>query len=145
MLNPEMHKTYHLEHKEHCNARRKKYYYEHVDYERERSRIYRINHKDQIKKYNSSIGRQSQNLRRFHGLSKENYNTIMEAQNNKCAICQKSAPFPGKSKRLYVDHCHATNSVRGLLCLNCNIMLGHSKDDINILENAIKYLKIFIQ
>ena len=30
---------------------------------------------------------------------------------------------------------------RGLLCRNCNLAIGMFKDDIDILNNAIKYLK----
>ena len=43
-------------------------------------------------------------------------------------------------RNLHVDHNHATKKVRGLLCVNCNIIIGNSFEDKNILANAIEYL-----
>lgn len=43
--------------------------------------------------------------------------------------------------KLYIDHCHTNGHVRGLLCQKCNSALGLLQDDINILTNAINYLK----
>ena len=45
-----------------------------------------------------------------------------------------------REKSSDIDHSHETGKVRGLLCHNCNMLLGHSKDNINTLENAIMYL-----
>lgn len=53
--------------------------------------------------------------------------------NGKCNIC-------GKISKLSVDHDHKTNKFRGLLCDNCNLGLGHFKDDPLLLEFAIIYL-----
>ena len=55
-------------------------------------------------------------------------------QDFKCAICKEET-------NLAVDHCHNSTKVRGLLCNNCNNGLGRFKDSIELLENAIKYLK----
>ena len=44
-------------------------------------------------------------------------------------------------KPLYVDHCHETKKIRGLLCHQCNVALGHMNDDPQRLEKAISYLK----
>ena len=50
-----------------------------------------------------------------------------------CIIC-------GSEEKLVVDHCHTTNIVRGMLCNNCNMGLGHFKDDPFLLEFARIYL-----
>ena len=67
------------------------------------------------------------------------YLQMLKEQEHKCAIC--SILDTDLDKLLSVDHCHTTGKVRGLLCYNCNLALGNFKDNINSLENAIKYLK----
>lgn len=73
----------------------------------------------------------------------EDYDDMLAKQNNCCAICkdQNTTTRNGKIKRFAIDHCHGTEKVRGLLCSFCNAILGYAKDDISILESAIKYLK----
>ena len=71
-------------------------------------------------------------------MSAEEYYNMFRKQNNKCSICCQEF---SDSNKAFVDHCHKTNNVRGLLCAKCNTLLGMAKDDISILENAITYLK----
>lgn len=52
---------------------------------------------------------------------------------NHCEIC-------GGSQRLSIDHCHIKNKVRGLLCDNCNNLLGRCNDNVNTLKKAMDYL-----
>jgi hypothetical protein len=54
-------------------------------------------------------------------LTPDQYAALMEAQGNRCAICQTP---PAAGKRLAIDHCHTTGVVRGLLCIACNLALG---------------------
>ena len=70
-----------------------------------------------------------------YGLQKNEANLLLEKQNNKCAICKNI------SDKWHIDHCHSTGKVRGILCPQCNLLLGNAKDNINILINAIQYLK----
>jgi len=69
-----------------------------------------------------------------YGFSRREHEALKSFQENRCAIC--SAP-----KRLYVDHNHATDRVRGLLCGACNSALGLFKDSVPSLEKAVAYLQ----
>tara|TARA_R110000851_G_scaffold180268_1_gene327891 strand:+ start:1082 stop:1534 length:453 start_codon:yes stop_codon:yes gene_type:complete len=46
-----------------------------------------------------------------------------------------------KSKKFMLDHCHETNQFRGWVCRNCNSGIGNLGDNVEGLENAIRYLK----
>ena len=50
------------------------------------------------------------------GVTDDEYARRLVAQGGGCAICG-AAP---KTRRLHVDHDHATGAVRGLLCHRCN-------------------------
>jgi hypothetical protein len=78
-------------------------------------------------------------LRRKFGLTLEDYSTMLKNQDNKCKICKIDQSL--LSKNMYLDHCHKTGKVRGLLCNQCNSGIGLLKDSIIVLESAIKYLK----
>jgi len=78
-------------------------------------------------------------LKRRYGITLEEYNRLLEAQGGVCAIHKGPETRKG-SKHFQVDHDHATGKVRGLLCSNCNTMLGLSKDNPATLQAAINYL-----
>jgi hypothetical protein len=83
-------------------------------------------------------------LRKHYDITVDEYHDLVEKQNSLCAICGEPEFVKdqhGKTRSLAVDHDHETGSVRGLLCTNCNKMLGHGKDSPTILTNAIDYLK----
>lgn len=67
------------------------------------------------------------------------YLEMFRKQNGKCAICGIS--HLELNERISIDHCHETGRFRGLLCSCCNRLLGYAKDNISILESAVKYLK----
>lgn len=74
---------------------------------------------------------------RSYGLNRDNFTTLLNHQNNSCAICLESffKTVP------HIDHNHLTGEVRGLLCVSCNTSLGRFKDSIPVLQNAITYLR----
>ena len=80
---------------------------------------------------------------RQYGITLEQYNQMLIAQNNKCAICnqEETKQLKGVIQRLSVDHCHKTGKVRQLLCNRCNRLLALANDSIQILENALTYLR----
>lgn len=80
-------------------------------------------------------------IKRHYGITATDYNKMLEEQNNGCKICSKQHNKAVKRGRLYVDHCHMTGKVRGLLCGACNSALGYFDDDTDTMEKAIDYLK----
>lgn len=79
-------------------------------------------------------------LKTRYGITIDDYKRMYSEQNGKCYIC-KTDKAPSKFKRFSVDHCHKSGKVRGLLCRNCNLILGGAKDSEEILLNCIEYLK----
>jgi len=47
----------------------------------------------------------------------------------------------GSNKLLRIDHCHASNKVRDILCHNCNVVLGLVRDDSDRLRALAAYLE----
>jgi hypothetical protein len=78
-------------------------------------------------------------IEKTYGLSKDDFYKILESQNGVCKIC-KCTQGSSKSDFLYVDHCHNTQKVRGLLCDKCNRGLGFFNEDITLFASAIEYL-----
>lgn len=75
-----------------------------------------------------------------YGITIEEFEQMVELQAGKCAIC--GGPLiMGVKQGASVDHCHTTGEIRGVLCGPCNTGLGLFKEDANILQAAVKYLK----
>jgi hypothetical protein len=90
------------------------------------------------KVYNSKIKRE-------YNITIQEFDTLLQKQNNECAICYTKIEKPYIAKDLniesaYIDHCHKTDKNRGLLCQHCNTGLGFFKDNIDNLIKAIVYL-----
>ena len=81
---------------------------------------------------------------RNFGITLEQYEDMVKAQNNLCAICEKPElqidHRTGNIRRLAVDHNHKTKKVRDLLCRRCNQTIGHFEEDLNLLEAMKNYL-----
>lgn len=81
----------------------------------------------------------AQNLRRYYGITIDEYNALFEKQKGCCKICGiHQSKF---ERRFDVDHCHKKKHIRGLLCIRCNRGLGLFHDNVDVLKRAIKYLK----
>ena len=96
----------------------------------ERNRAYYHAHKQDIK----PILRRGQ-LKRQYGISPADYDALLAKQDGVCAICGKPS-----EETLCVDHCHATGTIRGLLCRKCNIALGCNEDDPATIITSLAYL-----
>jgi len=87
----------------------------------------------------SGLEKEERILQHLYGISKKDLETLLEHQENKCAICEKKL---GEDRsKINVDHCHVTNQVRGLLCSGCNTGLGHLGDNLAGLQKAVAYLE----
>lgn len=106
----------------------------------ERSREYKKAYQIKYRRDNPQKSRASdwRNwLKKTYGLTIEQYQLMIEAQGNKCLICNDE--FAERRKR-HVDHCHKTGVVRGLLCQNCNFGIGAFRDRPDLLIAAANYL-----
>lgn len=123
----------------------KKYYQEHKESFQLHNRgiykkKYREDNKENLQKYRDENKERFVDywLKRNYNITIEEYNRLFSEQEGKCAICGKHQN--DLKKKLSVDHNHETGNIRGLLCINCNLSLGHAKEDIDILLKMIDYL-----
>ena len=77
-------------------------------------------------------------LRQLYGITIEQYEAMLAAQNRRCAICPQ--PLEGR-RAAHVDHDHKTGRIRGILCTSCNNGLGRFRDDPALLRRAARYLE----
>lgn len=85
--------------------------------------------------------RHGEHIKYRFGISEVDFETMLKAQENKCAICGSADPNNNWAKHLVIDHCHKTNKIRGLLCAKCNRGLGYFDDSSEVLRKAVKYLE----
>ena len=97
--------------------------------EKEKLKEYYKNNKDKSRSYS---------LKNLYGVSTEQYNEMKYMQGGSCKICKTHES--NLKRKLFVDHCHTTGFIRGLLCQSCNTMIGNAKDNILVLQAAINYL-----
>ena len=75
-----------------------------------------------------------------YGVSPESIEFTFNSQGRRCAICETEEPG-GRFNVWNVDHDHATKRFRGVVCYRCNQLLGYARDSIEILTEAISYLR----
>jgi hypothetical protein len=134
-----------------------------TEQKREYDRKWREDNKDYLKSYNNSYRKENKekltirrhewrrdnkdkmrrislkvNLRRNHGITPDDYATMLLKQNGCCAICGKSASE--YKRKLHIDHNHSTGQIRGLLCVRCNYGIGCFKETPSFLDKAKEYL-----
>jgi len=96
-----------------------------------------------LRAYLTPEKRRKYKLKATYGISLDEFDFLYSTQKGCCAICGVSINKDFSSKNISkfnVDHDHTTGKVRGLLCTNCNVLLGMSKDSIEVLAKAISYL-----
>jgi hypothetical protein len=106
---------------------------------------YRARHPEKIVAKNAAsrkrfaLSIRNSHLKKLYGITHADYEAMLESQGGGCAICESSDPGPRKV-HFCVDHDHATNKVRQLLCLTCNSGLSMFKDRPELFERARLYL-----
>ncbi len=102
-----------------------------------------------LRKPNKAVARVSQrrgHYRRKYDMDIEDYDKLFETQDGCCAICGTIHPSRKKDVTHFsVDHDHSTGEVRGLLCDQYNLGLGHFQDTSEFLQKAINYLQREVQ
>lgn len=93
------------------------------------------NYNNNVREYDSER-RRGYTLQAY-GITAEEYDAMFEAQGERCAICRTDDPG---AKNWHIDHCHESDEVRGILCANCNHMLGKAQDNIATLLAGANYL-----
>ena len=78
---------------------------------------------------------------RAFNLTEQQYRDMLDKAKGCCEMCGDSLVNPTFSKGdCVVDHNHATEEIRGLLCTRCNTGLGYLRDSPSILGQGIVYL-----
>jgi hypothetical protein len=85
----------------------------------------------------SKVGSRARWLLKRYGLTEEEFEDILIAQDYKCGLCRRAFSEDFKP---HVDHDHRTLVVRGALCAGCNSALGRLGDDEAGLQAALDYV-----
>ncbi|HEV8541293.1 MAG TPA: endonuclease VII domain-containing protein [Verrucomicrobiae bacterium] len=76
-----------------------------------------------------------------YGITPAEFAAIWEAQDGLCAICAEH--MRPASRWLFVDYCHTTKRVRGLLCQPCKIALGMLRESPYITRQMLDYIQFY--
>lgn len=93
------------------------------------------------KSHNWKGGKTASSRRKMYHLEPEEFDSLLESQGDRCAICLRSKAEITTKRVFHVDHDHETGRIRGVLCGRCNLMLGHAKDRADTLLRAVDYLE----
>ena len=101
----------------------------------EKKKSYRKNYRENHK---------ANQLRAKYGITVEEYQAMFDGQGGVCKICGKKETTRvsrGEGIRsLAVDHDHNTGKVRGLLCHQCNVVLGQYEKHKDLFPKFQEYL-----
>lgn len=78
---------------------------------------------------------------KYYGLNEKGFQSILETQGFRCALCGEMFGDSFEKRTKYIDHNHETGFVRGILHPKCNTLLGMANDDVTRLKQAINYLE----
>lgn len=119
------------EYREKERIRAKEYYYKNIDKKKLEASKFRKSEKG--KRYIKD-----EYLRRLYNITIDEYNSLFEKQNGRCAIC--GTHQSELTRKLAVDHSHKDGTIRGLLCSKCNTALGLVNENLDIIYSMIDYI-----
>lgn len=150
--NYERQARYRKKHPDRARASRLKYEAANQDKVRAKSKAYRLKNAAKIQKkregnreaaraygrkhYAANKARKAAQYReRAYGVTPEMFAAMLSAQNGLCEGCNKPMESP------HVDHCHKSGKVRGLVCRECNVVMGYVSDNPLTLRQLASYLE----
>jgi hypothetical protein len=145
-------KAYREKNKEKLKAIRQAYEKKNRDMLTEKHRLYYQANKERMdartREYEEAnkerLSEQRRNYQRLkkYGVTPEAFDAMVRATGGRCPCCK--LPFSTiRAMRPCVDHCHKSDTVRGVVCLTCNLLLGHAGDNPEILKACARYLTGF--
>lgn len=78
-------------------------------------------------------------LRKRYGITSDDFDRIVAAQNGCCACCGKPMDTE-RLRSMHVDHDHATGAIRGVIHAPCNTGLGRLGDSPEGIMRALVYV-----
>ncbi len=121
------------ENRERANERRRKWRAEHKAEHKARNKAWYATVDKEVHRHRARVS----HLKTKYGLTLEEYDSMVIAQEGRCAICNKEEP---NGRNLHVDHNHKTGRIRKLLCKRCNAALGLVDESPQILSAMKDYL-----
>lgn len=117
------------ENREHVRVYDRKRYASNPEKKRKAAKLYYHNHKEEVKakiaKYRREVVTPRKRLQLEISAGRPKPLT--------CEVC-------GAGGKIFYDHDHVTGKFRGWLCMQCNLALGHARDNTALLYKLIKYL-----
>lgn len=143
------HKAYYEKNRERLRRSNKENYEKNKDRHRRTNAEWTRRNAESVRAYKKAWKDTPQNrrkdyvhkLRTRYRITPEEYDNMALASCGRCAACGGQDDGT-RSGGLVVDHCHTSGRVRGLICHNCNMAVGHLKEDPARAMAVFDYLKL---
>ena len=134
VMSPEYQRQWKAENREHYLESLKDWRRRNPDYEKNRGRV------------RTRESRRKEWLKAKYGLTVQQYLEMAEAQGQKCPLCERvCAKSESRESGLHVDHDHVTGEIRGLLCGQCNKVLGKLGDSLEGVERFAARVRSYLE
>ena len=115
----------------------RQYYHPHPEVNRENKLLWR--HSESGARYSKDW-----HTKRIYGISVEEYESLLQSQNNICTLCKEPFEDIGtKALAPVLDHDHTNKKVRAFIHQRCNKAIGMFKDSAKRCRLAAEYLERF--